>query len=87
MLILNKEKAIFLYSLNSMYEIHTVKEKIRLFEKKYNNEFDKFEIEVKTGKEDFAKWDDYMEWKAYIKTLKSLLKQKEIIKNGDYQIS
>ncbi len=87
MLTLNKEKAIYLYSLNSMYETHSVKEKIRLFEQKYKKKFTEFEIEVKTGEEDFSKWDDYMEWKAYIKTYKSLLQQKEIIKNGDYQIS
>jgi len=27
---------------------------------------------VLSSKEDFEKWDDYLEWKAYVKTLEDL---------------
>ncbi len=53
------------------YDLHIVKEKIALFEKKYGKTFSEFEKEV-LSKEDFEKWDDYLEWKAYLKSLKEL---------------
>jgi hypothetical protein len=56
-----------------LYELHIIKEKLKLFEKKYSKTFEEFEKEV-LEKEDFEKWDDYLEWKAYLKTLKSLEK-------------
>ena len=56
-----------------LYEFHIVREKLRLFEKKYGKSFEEFEIEVKK-KEDFEKWDDYMEWKAYLKAYEDLKK-------------
>ena len=54
-----------------LYELHIVKEKIALFEKKYGKSFKEFEREV-FEKENFEKWDDYLEWKAYVKTLEDL---------------
>jgi hypothetical protein len=54
------------------YNLHIVKEKIALFEKKYGKTFSEFEKEVLSSKEDFEKWDDYLEWKAYVKTLEDL---------------
>ena len=87
MILLDKRETINLYSLSSLYEIHTVKEKIKLFEKKYRRSFKEFEIDVKKGEENFEHWDDYMEWKAYKKTYNTLLKKKKQISNGDYQIS
>ena len=53
------------------YDLHIVKEKIALFEKKYGKIFSEFEKKVLT-KEDFEKWDDYLEWKAYVKSLEEL---------------
>ncbi len=39
------------------------------FEKKYGLEFEDFELQIKSAvKEDFEKWDDYIEWKAYSKS-------------------
>jgi hypothetical protein len=39
------------------------------FEKKYGIPFEDFEKQIKTAvKEDFEKWDDYIEWKAYSKS-------------------
>ena len=47
-------------------ELTLIKEKLRLFEKKYNCNFPRFEETVTTAEEeDFEQWDDYMEWKAF----------------------
>jgi hypothetical protein len=36
------------------------------FEKKYNTDFEDFKSKIEAAeKEDFEKWDDYIEWKAY----------------------
>ncbi|MDL1971291.1 MAG: hypothetical protein LWW94_10100 [Candidatus Desulfofervidaceae bacterium] len=54
-----------------LYELHVIKEKITLFERKYKKSFEEFEKEV-FEKENFEKWDDYMEWKAYLRMLEDL---------------
>lgn len=39
------------------------------FEKKYSQTFEDYEQTLKAAeKEDFEKWDDYIEWKAYFST-------------------
>ena len=58
-------------SLIKFYDLHIVKEKVSLFEKKYGKTFSEFEKEV-LSEENFEKWDDYLEWKAYLKSLKEL---------------
>lgn len=87
MLTINKEKVINFCLLNYLYEIQIVKEQIRLFEKKYQNSFKEFEVKLKSGEEDFEQWDDYIEWKAYLKTHNNLLIQNKQLENGNYQIS
>jgi hypothetical protein len=47
-------------------ELTLIREKLMLFEKKYNCNFPDFEKKVTTAEEEnFAEWDDYMEWKAF----------------------
>ena len=49
-------------------ELTLIKEKLALFEKKYNCDFSQFEKSINEAKEeDFERWDDYMEWKAFYK--------------------
>jgi hypothetical protein len=39
------------------------------FEKKYGITFEDFEKQIESSdKEEFEKWDDYIEWKAYYKS-------------------
>jgi phosphatidylserine/phosphatidylglycerophosphate/cardiolipin synthase-like enzyme len=88
MTVISKEKVKDMYYASLMYEYHRVTEKIRLFEKKYGMLFSEFEKRVKdSGKEDFEKWDDYMEWKGYEKVLHELKKEKKELEVGDYKIS
>ncbi|MFO8234543.1 MAG: hypothetical protein R6U04_03945 [Bacteroidales bacterium] len=65
-------------------DLHKVKDKISLFEKKYNLNFEKL---IHSEKENFEKYDDYIEWKAYIAQLKDLQQKIKDIKRGKLQIS
>jgi hypothetical protein len=42
-----------------------VKEKIRSFERKHGCNLETFEDRLKQLPEDFERWDDFIEWKAY----------------------
>ena len=52
-------------------ELTLIREHVNLFEKKYDCTFQQFEKEINNSDEDFEKWDDYIEWKAYQKNWKS----------------
>ncbi len=74
--------------LDYLARTHSLKEKISLFVKKYNTNFESFETQIKTtSKEDFEKWDDYIEWKAFHNFYVSYLKQIEEVKNGNFQLA
>ncbi len=50
----------------SMSKMAEFESAMKDFEKKYNMDFEDFQSKIKTSeKEDFEKWDDYIEWKAY----------------------
>lgn len=50
----------------SLYKIKEYESAMQGFEKKYGLVFDDFERQIQSAaKEDFEKWDDYIEWKAY----------------------
>lgn len=65
-------------------QIASVKGKIELFEKRYGCTFEKFEKDTQSKeKENFNEWDDYIEWKAYAKTLEEL--EAKIVEIEDVQ--
>ncbi len=51
--------------LKMLSRLARVKEKIKIFEKKYSMEFPQFEEKVLNSEEHFEMWDDYIEWKSY----------------------
>ena len=53
-------------------QIAPVKERIRYFENKYKCDVEVFEKKLKELPEDFGRWDDFIEWKAYSDSLKDL---------------
>jgi hypothetical protein len=66
---------------------HAVNEKNRLFERKYAQTWDEFSKEVKAAPdEDFNQWDDYIEWKAYLKTANGLAFKIEAVKHGNFEV-
>ena len=67
---------------------HAVNEKIRLFERKYAKTWDEFSKETETASdEDFNQWDDYIEWKAYIKTAKDLAFKIDEVRHGNFEVA
>ena len=68
----SKEEIKTFEKLTAISQIAPIKERIRFFEKKYWYTFKVFEKKVKQEKENFEKWDDYIEWKAYVESLKNL---------------
>ncbi|PIU55944.1 MAG: hypothetical protein COS87_03640 [Chloroflexi bacterium CG07_land_8_20_14_0_80_45_17] len=75
--------------LKTISEMALVKEKLGLLERKYHCTFPEFEEKTRgKEKEDFEAWDDYIEWKAYDKTLQELeAKTKEIESAQDIRIT
>ncbi len=53
-------------------QIAPLKERIRSFERKYRCNLKAFEDKLKQLPEDFERWDDFIEWKAYTDSLKDL---------------
>jgi hypothetical protein len=49
-----------------------VKERIKSFERKHGCNLETFEDRLKQLPEDFERWDDFIEWKAYADSLKDL---------------
>lgn len=56
-------------------ELAILKDRVKLFEQKYKMNFEKFEVYVAENKENFDDWDNLIEWKAYLESIKNI-KQK-----------
>ena len=78
----NKEEIINFLRLDLISEIQALKKSQELFERKYGKSFKEFEKDVLEGEEDFEKWDDYMEWKAYGNTYKDKVKHLKNLGNA-----
>lgn len=77
-----KEEIKLLEILKKMGEKALIKEKIKMFEKKYGCNFKEFEQKIKKLRsENIQMWDDFIEWKAYVKTLLQIEKEEREIKN------
>ena len=61
-----------------------IKEKVKIFENKYNCSFKEFEKKMGKNKENFGEWDDYIEWKAYLDTLEDLQRKQREIENAKH---
>ncbi len=86
MFTVTKEAIKNIFYANLFYEIHKTEEIISLFQKKYGKNFEEFEKDVKGGKESFEKWDDYLQWKAYRKTLEKLKKDEKDLASGNIRL-
>ena len=62
---------------------HAVNEKIRLYERKYGQTWDEFSQSIGQASEDFDRWDDYIEWKAYEKMAQELAHKINEVKHGN----
>ncbi len=77
---IDKSEIINFLRLDLISEIQAIKKSLELFERKYSKSFKEFEKEMLEGEEEFVKWDDYMEWKAYGDTYKDRMKHLKNLK-------
>jgi hypothetical protein len=67
---------------------HAVNEKIRLYEHKYTQTWGEFSQSIQDASdEDFNRWDDYIEWKAYEKMAKELAFKIDEVKHGNFEVA
>ncbi|MFP4279040.1 MAG: hypothetical protein ACLFQI_03460 [Halochromatium sp.] len=63
---IDKQDIGHLLLLDYLASLHSARENLRLFERKYQTSLEEFSTALKTNdQEDFEAWDDYMEWRAY----------------------
>ena len=62
--------------------IAPLKERIRSLEKKYGCDLQAFEERIKEPPEDFERWDDFIEWKAYSESIKELEARLKMIEDA-----
>lgn len=69
--------------LSVISELAPLKEKIRSLEKKYGCDLKTFEEKMKLSPEDFERWDDFIEWKAYSESVNELEARLEMIEDAE----
>lgn len=63
-------------------ELTMIREKNRLFERKYECSLDEFKQKIVKKDENFKEWDDFIEWTAYKESEKNLIEKLDEIKNA-----
>jgi hypothetical protein len=87
MVIIHKQNIVDMVLMETFAELHQVSEKLRFFQEKYHQDFEKFSIEIKGEEENFEHYDDYIEWKAYTQLLRDLNQKIEDLKHGNLQVT
>ena len=87
MLTISKEEVRQSCLIDLLNQKHSIKEKIRLFEHEFQKSFADFEKDVTSNREDFHKWDSYIEWKGFIPALKDVEDKIEEINRGNFTIA
>lgn len=88
MITVQKQSVINLLMVEYMADFHAVNDKLRFLERKYNQTWDVFSQEVESAsEEDFEQWDDYIEWKAYVRAANNLAIKMDEVKHGNFEIA
>lgn len=89
MIELNKKEIKNIYKIDLLSELHITKTRLSFFEKKYNCSLKNFEktLNKTEDKENFEKWDDLMEWKAYANSYREIKNKIEELNNENYRFS
>ena len=83
-----EKKGIIDHCLMDLYsQRHDAEAKLSFFVQKYGCSFDAFEKQQSAEKEVFEQWDDYLEWKACEKNIKSIQQDIEDIKSEHFKIA
>ena len=79
-----KEEILEHERLKVLSEITLTKEKISLYERKYDTSIQEFKEKMTDKEESFQEWDDFIEWKAYSDRLGELEERLIKIKNAKH---
>jgi phosphatidylserine/phosphatidylglycerophosphate/cardiolipin synthase-like enzyme len=79
--VVTKDEILMYEKLKLISEIAPIRERIAEFERKYGMDFEEFEERLRQ-EESFEAWDDYIEWKAYLRKLKELQERLREIENA-----
>lgn len=85
--VISKSELIDVVLVKYQSEMNQFKNKITFFERKYKSSFSFFERKIKRSPENFEKWDDYIEWQAYLQSFNEIMKKIKSLKCGDYKIT
>ena len=62
-------------------ELSMIREKNKLFKRKYECSLDDFKQKIAGWDENFKEWDDFIEWTAYNESEKNLIEKLDEIEN------
>ena len=80
--VITRDEIIMYEKLKIISEIAPIRERIAEFERKYGMSLEEFEETLKESEESFEAWDDYIEWKAYVRKLRDLQEKLREIENA-----
>ena len=87
MVIVNKQNITDMLLMEAFAELHQVRERCRLFQQKYSQDFDEFSRRTEEEQENFEHFDDYTEWKAYRHLLREVEQKIEDLEHGNLQVA
>ena len=82
-----KREVADLLKLDLMARLREAKEKEALYRRTHQQSFEAFEETVQQGEEEFGRWDDYLEWKAYRRVRQDLEQKIEALRRGDFEVA
>lgn len=83
----SKKEVADLLKLDVMARLREAQEKTKLFEQAHKQSFEDFEQTVLHGEEDFGRWDDYIEWKAYREVQQDLEQKIKALRRGNFEVA
>lgn len=73
--------------MENLSELHALQEQIRVFEAKYGLSLEQFAQSFDREKEDFQKFDDYIDWKGSVKAEHELQRRIEELRRGHLKVA
>jgi hypothetical protein len=81
-----KSQAASALKMEQLHRLQVLRQKNEIYERQYGS-FEQFERELTEQEEDFRRWDDYMEWKAYRQELAETEQHVEELKRVDIDVA
>lgn len=72
---------------DSLADVHRLRQKVAVFERKYGASLDVFEKRIQAQDESFECFDDLMEWKACRRALTETESRVDNLKHGNVEVA